>query len=231
MMRFSMSTYSSLGKKIFMGLTGLMLCGFIVIHLIGNLTLLIPDKDPFNKYSHFLTQDLGSVIYLAEIMLAAVFIIHMIYAIVVTINNWQARPQGYAVVTNAKHTSKKSLASTTMIYTGLVIIIFLIWHLLHFKYGEIIIYTTADGKIVRDLYTLVYQFYGNIINVVLYIVVMILLGFHLSHGFWSAFQSLGLNGKRFTPFVYTVGSVFAVMMAVGFIFLPIWIYFVTGGAL
>jgi len=92
-----MSTFSSLGKKIFMGLTGLLLCGFIVIHLIGNLTLLFPDKDPFNKYSHFLTQELGTAIYLAELMLAAVFLIHMIYAIIVTINNWRARPQGYAV--------------------------------------------------------------------------------------------------------------------------------------
>ncbi len=231
MMRFSMSTFSSLGKKIFMGLTGLLLCGFIVIHLVGNLTLLIPDKDPFNKYSHFLTQELGTAIYLAELMLAAVFLIHMIYAIIVTINNWRARSQGYAVVTNAKHTSKKSLASTTMIYTGLMIITFLIWHLMHFKYGEIIIYTTGDGKVVRDLYTLVYQFYGDIINVILYIIVMILLGFHLSHGFWSAFQSLGLHGKRFTPFVYALGTVFAVIMAIGFILLPMWIYFVTGGAL
>lgn len=231
MMRFSMSTFSSLGKKIFMGLTGLMLCGFIVIHLIGNITLLIPDKDPFNKYSHFLTQELGTVIYLAELMLASVFIIHMTYAIIVTINNWRARPQGYAVVKNANHTSKKSLASTTMIYTGIVIIVFLIWHLMHFKFGEIIIYTTSDGKVVRDLYVLVYQFYGNIINVILYIVVMILLGFHLSHGFWSAFQSLGLNGIRFTPIIFTAGSVFAVIMAIGFIFLPLWIYFVTGGAL
>jgi succinate dehydrogenase / fumarate reductase cytochrome b subunit len=224
-----MSTFSSLGKKILMGFTGLLLSGFIIIHLIGNLTLLLPDKDPFNKYAHFLTQELGSAIYLAEFILAAVFIIHMIYAIIVTINNWRARPQGYAVVKNAKHTSKKSLASITMIYTGLVIIIFLIWHLFHFKFGEIIIYTTADGKIVRDLYAVVYQFFGNIVNVLLYLIVMILLGFHLSHGFWSAFQSLGLNGKRFTPIIYSLGSIFAVIMAFGFVFLPLWIYFVTGG--
>lgn len=231
MMRFSMSTYSSLGKKIFMGFTGLLLCGFIVVHLIGNLTLLIPEKDPFNKYSHFLTQDLGNAIYMAELILAAVFLIHFFYAIVVTLGNWRARPQRYAVVKNAGHTSKKTIASSTMIYTGLVVITFLVWHLLHFKYGEIIMYTTADGRVIRDLYTLVYQFYGNIVNVVLYILIMALLGFHLSHGFWSAFQSLGLNGKNFTPFIYSVGILFAVLMAVGFIFLPAWIFFLTGGAL
>ena len=91
-------------------------------------------------------------------------------------------------------------------------------------------YTTADGKHIRDLYVVVHQFYGNSVNVILYVLVMALLGFHLSHGFWSAFQSLGLNGKHFTPFIYTLGSVFAVLMAIGFIFLPLYIFIITGGA-
>ena len=230
-MRFSMSTFSSLGKKIFMGFSGLMLCGFIVVHLIGNLTLLLPDKDPFNKYANFLTSEVGNVIYVAEFLLASIFIIHFIYGIVVTIDNWRARPQNYKVVKGAKHTSKKSLASRTMIYTGIMVIIFLVWHLLHFKFGEMITYTTFDGKVIRDLYILVYQFFGNIINVTLYIAVMALLGFHLSHGFWSAFQSLGLNGKRFTPFVYGLAVIFGLVMAIGFIVLPVWIFIISGGAL
>lgn len=230
-MRFSMSTYSSLGKKIFMGFSGLMLCGFIVVHLIGNLTLLLPDKDPFNKYAHFLTNGLGSVIYVAEFMLAAVFLVHFTYAVIIQVNNWRARPKRYAVVTNAKHTSKKSYGSSTMIYTGIIVITFLVWHLWHFKYGELVMYTTADGQVIRDLYIIVYQFYANIVNVVLYIIVMALLGFHLSHGFWSAFQSLGLSGKRFTPFVYGLGTLFAFVMAIGFIFLPVVIFYWTGGAL
>ena len=230
-MRFSLSTFSSLGKKYFMGFSGLLLCGFIVVHLIGNLTLLLPDKDPFNKYAHFLTQDLGNIIYVAEFMLASIFIIHFIYAIIVQINNWLARPQRYAVVTGAKHTSRKTFGSSTMIYTGIIIIIFLVWHLLHFKFGEIIMYTTADGRVIRDLYAVVYQFFGNPVNVVLYVLIMALLGFHLSHGFWSAFQSLGLYGKRFTPLVYGAGSLFAVVMAIGFIVLPLYIFVGTGGAL
>jgi succinate dehydrogenase / fumarate reductase cytochrome b subunit len=225
-----MSTYSSLGKKIFMGFSGLMLCGFIVVHLIGNLTLLLPDKDQFNKYANFLTTGLGSIIYIAEFLLAAIFLVHFIYAILVTIDNWKARPEKYAMVKNAKHTSRKSFASRTMIYTGIVLIVFLIWHLLHFKFGEMIIYSTADGMVIRDLYIVVYQFYGSMVNVILYIVVMVLLGFHLSHGFWSAFQSLGLSGKRFTPLVYGVAGVFALLMAAGFIVLPVWIFISTGGA-
>lgn len=140
-----------------------------------------------------------------------------------------ARPARYKVVTNAKHTSRKSWGSVTMIYTGAIIITFTILHLFHFKYGEVVMYTTADGQYIRDLYALVYQFFGNIWNTIFYIVVMVLLGFHLSHGVWSAFQSLGINGKRFTPAIYGLGTIFAVVLAAGFILLPVWIYYLTGG--
>jgi succinate dehydrogenase / fumarate reductase cytochrome b subunit len=229
-MRFTISVFSTLGKKIFMGITGLSLSGFVVVHLIGNLTLLNPDKDPFNKYAHFL-QSLGSIIYTAELILVAIFLIHFIYAILVKIESWRARPKRYAMVTSAGYTSKKTLASTTMIWTGLVIIIFTVLHLLHFKYGEIIMYTTKDGIVIRDLYTIVYQFFSNIWNVIFYVLVMILLGFHVSHGIWSGFQSLGISGQRFTRFAQGFGYIFAVIMGAGFLFLPIWIYIGSGGTL
>ena len=230
MIRFSTTLFSSLGKKIFMGITGLMLSGFIIVHLIGNLALLSPDRDPFNKYANFLTHGLGNAIYFLELALVMVFLIHLVYAVYIQIGNWMARPTRYKVVNNAKHTSRKSWGSVTMIYTGVIIITFTILHLLHFKYGEIVMYTTTDGQYIRDLYGLVYQFFGNIWNTIFYMVVMVLLGFHLSHGAWSAFQSLGINGKRFTPLVYGLGTVFAVVMAAGFILLPVWIYYLTGGA-
>lgn len=229
MIRFSTTLVSSLGKKIFMGFSGLMLSGFIIIHLLGNLALLNPDRDPFNKYAHFLTHGLGNAIYIMEFALALVFLIHLIYAIYIQIGNWMARPTRYKVVTNAKHTSRKSWGSTTMIYTGAIIITFTILHLFHFKYGEVVMYTTADGQYIRDLYALVYQFFGNVWNTIFYIVVMVMLGFHLSHGVWSAFQSLGINGKRFTPAIYGLGTIFAIVLAAGFIFLPVWIYYLTGG--
>ena len=229
-MRISMSLFSSLGKKIFMGASGLMLCGVIVIHLIGNLTLLNPDRDPFNKYAHFLTQQTGNIIYVAEFMLAAIFIIHFIYAIVIQIGNWRSRPSRYQKVTDQRGASRKSLGSVTMIYTGVIILIFLVLHLLHFKYGEIVMYTPHGyDHEIRDLYAIVYTYFSNFWNVVYYILVMILLGYHLSHGFWSAFQSLGLYGKRFTPLAYGIGSAFAIFMALGFVFLPAWIFMNVGG--
>jgi succinate dehydrogenase / fumarate reductase cytochrome b subunit len=229
-MRISMSLFSSLGKKIFMGASGLMLCGFIVIHLIGNLTLLNPDRDPFNKYAHFLTQQTGNAIYVAEFMLATVFVIHFVYAIIIQIGNWCSRPSRYKKVTDQKGKSRKSLGSVTMIYTGITVLIFLVLHLLHFKFGKIVMYTPHGyDHEIRDLYAVVYSYFSDFWNVVFYTIVMILLGFHLSHGFWSAFQSLGLYGKRFTSVVYGIGSAFAIFMALGFVFLPTWIFMITGG--
>jgi len=230
LMKFSKTILTSLGKKFFMALSGLALSGFIVVHLAGNIALLYPDKDPFNKYAHFL-ENLGGLLYFAELLLAAIFVIHFIFAVYVQLGNWSARPKRYAAIKNARHTSKKSFASVTMIYTGLMIIVFTILHLLHFKYGEVMMYTTSDGLYVRDLYTLVYQFFSNIWNVIFYITVMILLGFHISHGVWSAFQSLGISGKRFTYYMQKFGYTFAVLMGFGFLFLPIYIYFVSGGVL
>lgn len=233
MIRFSTTLVSSLGKKIFMGISGLMLSGFIVVHLLGNLTLLSPDRDPFNKYADFLL-NLGTAIYVAEIILASIFVIHFVYGIYVTIGNWRARPINYKMVTNAGHTSKKSIASSTMIWTGLLVLIFTILHLLHFKYGAIYMYTTADGMYIRDLYETVYRFFANELNVIFYVVVMILLGYHLSHGVWSAFQSIGINGKSFTPIIRWIGYAFAVVMAAGFLGIPIFVYMdifkILGGA-
>jgi succinate dehydrogenase cytochrome b subunit len=228
MSRFSNTIFTSIGKKIFMALTGLALCGFIIIHLTGNLALLHADKDPFNKYAYFL-QSLGVLLYIAEILLVAIFLVHFFYAVILTINNLLARPDRYRLIRNAGHTSKKNIASSTMVYTGLLIIIFTIIHLLNFKYGEVLMYTTKDGLYIRDLYTVVYRFFGDIWNVSFYMIIMILLGFHLSHGFWSAFQSLGINGVWFTRLIYLLGYIFAVIMAVGFLFLPLFIFIKSGG--
>ena len=157
------------------------------------------------------------------------FLVHFIYGIFVQWINWRARPIGYKMVTNAKGASRKSIGSTTMIYTGIIIITFLVLHLRDLKYGEIIMYTNANGDVIRDLYVLTIQFFTNLWNVLLYVAVMILIGFHLSHGVWSAFQSLGANAPRFIHFMQIVGYLYAVVIAGGFIFIPVFIY-LTGGA-
>jgi len=228
-MRFMTFSSSSLGKKIYMGVMGILLSTFLGVHLLGNLTLLSPDPDPFNKYAHFLTHSLGNFIYIFEAVFGAFFLIHLIYGVIVQWQNWRARPIGYKMVTNAKGASRKSIGSSTMIYTGVILLIFLVLHLRDLKYGEIIMYTTADGAHIRDLYVLVIAFFSKIWNVLFYTAVMILIGFHLSHGVWSAFQSIGFNAPRFIRIMQIAGYAFAIIIAAGFIYIPVFIY-LTGGA-
>ena len=228
-MRFTTFSNSSLGKKIYMGVLGLFWSMFLLIHLLGNLTLLSPDKDPFNKYAHFLTHGLGNLIYVMELVMGVTFLVHLIYGIIVQWNNWRARPISYKKVTNAKGASRKTIASSTMIYTGIIIVAFLVVHLRDLKFGEVIMYTTASGAEIRDLYTITIQFFTNLWNVLLYIAVMVLIGLHLSHGVWSAFQSLGANGPRFIRCMQILGYLYAVVIAGGFILIPAVIY-LTGGA-
>jgi len=224
-MQFSQVFRSSIGKKLLLGATGLIWASFVIVHLIENL-LLFAGPELFNKYVHALTS-LGPVLYVAEFFLVITLLLHFFYAIKVTLENNSARSIKYAKVNTAGGASKKGIATSTMIYTGLLIIIFIVIHLFNFKYGTHF-NVTYDKIEMRDLYRTVIEFFANPINVTLYVVVMILLGTHLSHGFWSAFQSLGLNGRRFTPFVHSFGILVATVLAVGFVGIPLFFFF-TGG--
>lgn len=227
-MHISQMINSSIGKKVLLGITGLSWVVFVIGHFIGNTTLLLENPDPFNKYAHFLSS-MGSLLYLIEALLAASLLIHMGYAIKVTYENYKARPIGYKKNKRVKGESKRGIATASMIYTGILLIIFLVIHINNFKYGSY--YTTViDGKEVRDLYRTVYEYYASLPNVIYYVIMMVLLGTHLSHGVWSAFQSLGLNGKRFTPFIYKVGFIIALIVSIGFIWIPIQVYLVGGAS-
>jgi len=227
-MRISEIIDSSIGKKVLLGITGLSWVAFAIGHFIGNTTLLIQDSDPFNKYAHFLIS-LGTLIYLVEAVLAASLLIHMFYAAKVTYENFRARPTSYKKNKRVKGASKRGFATASMIYTGVLLIVFLVIHINNFKYGSY--YTTIiDGEEVRDLYRTVYEYYASLGNVIYYVIMMTLLGTHLSHGVWSAFQSLGLNGKRFTPFIYKVGFIVAVILSIGYIWIPIQVHLAGGAA-
>ncbi|MFQ5771522.1 MAG: succinate dehydrogenase, partial [bacterium] len=136
----------------------------------------------------------------------------------------RARPVGYQKKASAGGTSKKTISSTTMIYTGILIFVFLAIHLKTFKYGTY--YTTnVNGVEMRDLHRLVIEVFQQLGYVIWYVAAMVLVGFHLRHGFWSAFQSLGANHPRYMPIIYGVGIILAIVLAVGFLGIPIWIYF------
>lgn len=222
---------SSVGKKLVSGLTGLLLCGFIIIHLAGNLLLLV-GAEPFNGYAHLLeTLFHGAFVPIAEVGLVAVFLFHAFAGIQVALDRRKARPGHYQRVGNAGGPSHKTLASRSMIVTGLVLAVFVPVHVWMFKLGPGIdagYATTVNGEPFRDLYQLVVDWFQNPLVVAVYMAVMVLLGTHLRHGFWSAFQSLGANNPKYMPAIYAVGVAFAVIMALGFLILPMYLYLYAG---
>jgi succinate dehydrogenase / fumarate reductase cytochrome b subunit len=209
---------SSIGRKLLMAATGLLLIGFLVIHLTGNLLIFV-GADAFNEYSHALVSN--HFIYLAEFGLLVLFVLHLVSGVAVTRANRAARPQGYAAKRKAGHTSNKSLASTTMILSGLVVLVFVPLHLVTFKFGAW--YEDAHG--IRDLHRLVVEVFRDPVHVAWYVVAMAVIGFHLWHGFASGIETLGVASRR--PLRH-LSWLLAVAIAGGFALIPI-ILFLAGG--
>ncbi len=224
--RLSLLFRSSVGRKWLNGLTGVLLLGFIVEHLLGNLYLL-QGPDAFNGYVALLS-GFGELLYVAEAALALLFLAHAVMGVSVFIDKKKARPEGYALLRGVGGPSRQTLSSRSMIVTGTLLFAFLVWHLLTFRFGPH--YTVVlDGNEVRDLYTLVIETFAKPAYTVSYEIIMILLGLHLRHGFWSAFHTLGVNNPKYARPIYAIGILFAIVIAVGFLAIPPYIYF-TGGA-
>jgi succinate dehydrogenase / fumarate reductase cytochrome b subunit len=222
MQSFGSTAWSSVGKKVITGITGFLLMGFIIVHLLGNLTIFI-GPDAFNHYAHFLESLVhGWFIYVFEAGLIAVLVFHMVSAVAVAwTDKRRARKEGYKYAKDAGGASRKTLASRTMIYGGVLIIVFIIGHVYAFKFGD---HEVLPGG-VKNLYKTVAIAFQKPEVVVWYVFMMTVLGFHLRHGFWSAFQSLGWADDRWLPLLVNAARVFAVLMAMGFIALPIYMFF------
>ncbi len=221
---FGSIAWSSVGKKVITGLTGLALIGFVMVHLLGNFTLFI-GPDAFNHYAHFLeTAVHGWLIYTFEVAIIAIFLFHMISAITVAwLDKRAARKVGYKTLKNAGGKSRKTLSSTTMIYTGLMIILFVIGHIYIFKFNggnphEV------DAHSMKNLYKPVVTAFKGPIFTGITVLVMVLVGFHLRHGVWSSFQSLGWANDKFLTLLTRIALVMAVLLAVGFILFPVLLF-------
>lgn len=218
---------SSLGRKLITALTGLALIGFVIMHLAGNLQLLAPTGDPFNAYADKL-QSLGPLLWVARIGLYAFFVFHIVNGIMLKLNHRAARPIGYHSVKTKGGPSRSNPASRNMAISGIIITIFLIIHLKQFTLGPSLAegYSTqVEGKEVRDLYRLVVETFQNPWVVGFYVLTMLMLAKHLSHGFWSAFQSLGAIHKRHYGAITCLGWLLAIALGVGFLVIPVVIYF------
>lgn len=223
---FLKAARSQVGRKILTGVTGILLSIFIIFHLAGNLTL-FGSENAFNIYSHTL-HSMGWLLYLFEIGLAAVFIIHAYIGIAIYLRKRKRRPVGYQTYSSQGEPSKQTFSSRSMIFTGIILLIFTVTHIATFKFGDPQM-ITVDGTQMKDLKSLVIDTFQNPWYVIYYIAVMVLLGFHLRHGAWSAFTSLTMHaGTKKSAVIYTAAAIFAVLMAVGFLFIPLYIY-ATGG--
>lgn len=216
------SLTSSVGKKIVMSITGLFLIGFLIAHLVGNIALLNSTGDKFNEYAHFMKHN--PLIIASEVVLFLGFILHIVQGLVLESGNRGARTQKYAV---AHKNDKVDWKSKYMGPFGIVILIFLLvhlWDFFRFKYAfPELLENDANG--LPDLYSRVQLVYkGSILHVILYPIAMLVIGFHLGHGFQSAFQSLGLRHKKYTPFIKFIGGAYAVLVPLAFAAIPVLIY-------
>lgn len=214
---------SSIGRKQIMAVAGLLLCGFVLTHAAGNMLILV-GPEAYNKYSHAIISN--PFLYVAEAGLVVFFLAHIFAGIAVTIKNFCARPKGYAV--SASGEKKTSLTSKSMWIQGLIILGFLIYHLMTFKYGPHY-ETQVNGAAARDLFKLVNEVFQDPIHVAWYIVALLILCFHLSHGFYSSLQTLGMNHPKYTPKIKCISVLYGVVVSFAFISQPVYIYFFYQG--
>lgn len=201
---------NSIGRKFIMGLSGLFLIVFMMVHLTLNLFslgLCWDGRELFNAGSHFMATN--PLIQIMQYVLAAGFIIHMFMGVRLTLQNNAARPIKYAV---NKPGENSSFSSRSMAVTGILILLFLILHLKDFfieiKFNDL-------GGLASD-YDLLLAVFSNKLYVGLYVIAFIVLGIHLNHGFQSSFQTLGLNHKKYNPLIKGASVLFCIVIAVGY---------------
>lgn len=216
---------SSIGRKFLMAVTGVILVGFVIGHLVGNLQIFSP-PDKINGYAEFL-HGLGPLLWVARIGLLIAAVIHVWAAVVLTLENRRARGGSRYEV---KHTIRATLASRTMRLTGLVVLAFLVYHLLHFTLGGVQkeafktalpryeltqdyhvagVSVVPAGKQVADVHSMMVYGFQNVPVSIFYIIAVGLLSFHLLHGVDSMFQTFGWRNHRWSPALRRIAIVFA----------------------
>jgi succinate dehydrogenase / fumarate reductase, cytochrome b subunit len=210
---------SSIGKKVMMSVAGIFLMMFLVVHLGINLLILLNDGGAaYSEGVHFMTTNI--VVKVMEIVLFGGLFLHIIYAVVLQIKNWISRPVKYQVT----YPSQTSFFSKYMIHTGVVILVFLCIHFMNFYFVKL---GFTDPPAGPEAITGPHDFYHMVINLFscklyswLYIFFMVFLSFHLNHAFQSAFQTLGLEHKKYTPFIKVFGLVYSIVVSLGFAIIP-----------
>ncbi|MDY0099494.1 MAG: succinate dehydrogenase cytochrome b subunit [Bacteroidales bacterium] len=198
--------YSSITKKFVMALAGLFLLLFLPVHLVINLMLLRTDPEPFNRAAHFMAS--FPLIKIFEIILLGAILVHVFSGVYLQIKNWLARPVGYA----SGNKSETSFFSKFMIWTGASILIFFVIHFTNFYFIRLGLVQGDPENFYAIAHTLFKIPFYNII----YLVCFAILGLHLYHAFTSAFQTLGLNHRFWTPIIRIIAVIYAIVIPLGF---------------
>jgi succinate dehydrogenase / fumarate reductase cytochrome b subunit len=211
----SFALASSVGTKILIGLTGLALVLYLVVHVAGNMMVFL-GPEVFNRYAY--TLESNPLIPIIEIGLLLIFLIHVFKTVRMFLDNQQARPVRYVQKKYAGPPSRKTFASSTMIVSGLWLLMFIVVHVRAFRYGTH--YEWPGGG--RDLYRLEMENLNSPWTAAFYVLSMIVVGSHLWHGASSAFQSLGVGSARSAPRLLIAGRLVAVLIAGAFIAIAVW---------
>lgn len=206
--------FSSISKKFVMALAGLFLLTFLPLHLVINLMLLRADPQPFNKAAHFMAT--FPLIKIFEIVLLTAIIVHISYGIFLQIQNWLARPIGYA----GGQKSEVNSLSRFMIWTGSTVLIFLVLHFFNFYFIKLG-FVKGDAE---NFYSAAHSLFKIPVYNYIYLTFFFILGFHLHHAFYSAFQTLGLNHRIWTPIVRVIAWIYAIIIPAGFAFISVTIW-------
>ncbi len=214
---------SSIGKKITMAVTGSFLIIFLIIHLAGNITLFF-GAEAFNGYVKALDV-VKPLIRVIEVVLLAAFLIHIFNGVRLWIENKKARGVNYKINGSSENSD---VFSRTMFLTGSIVFIFLVLHLGTF-FWRFNVHDPEGLANSHQYFDIVTGFFKIWWYSALYVIAVALLGFHLNHGFQSAFQTFGWNHPKYTPLIKKLGTIYAVIMAVGFASMPIYFFFFYGG--
>jgi succinate dehydrogenase / fumarate reductase, cytochrome b subunit len=226
---FSRFINSSIGKKFIMAVTGSFLLIFLIIHLIGNITLFF-GPDAFNGYVKTL-DSIKPLIRVIEVVLLAAFVFHIYNGLILWIENKKTQGGKFIGKYKIKASSENSsFSSRTSFITGSIVFIFLVLHLGTF-FWRFNVYDPQGLANIHQYFSIVTGFFTIWWYVILYVIAVLLLGFHLNHGFQSAFQTFGWNHKKYFPIIKKFGTLYAIIMTLGFASMPIYFFFFYGGKL
>ena len=204
----------SIGKKLIVAVSGVVLLGFVTGHMVGNLQVFI-GQEAINRYAAFL-QGLGELLWVIRGFMALMLVLHVWFAVKLKLENWAARPQRY----QCNNTVQATLSSRTMIWTGILVAAFVTYHLLHFTF------VSTDPRLAElrhshDVYSMVILGFQQPLIAIFYMIMMFALAYHLSHSVQSMFQTLGLNNQHYDGGLRLVALAWATILFIGYVSIPV----------